>query len=61
MKKMTVVSLVTLVLCFLAGYLAYQTAVVVRNLIVGRQADCRTAGETGCTDRDSERKPFRRP
>jgi hypothetical protein len=61
MKKMTVVSLITLVLCFLAGYLAYQTAIVVKNLIVGRQAECRTADENGCQDRESVRKPFERP
>lgn len=50
MKKMTVVSVLTLILCFLIGYVAYQTAYLVKTLVVGPQTECRAETDAGCPE-----------
>ncbi len=48
MRKFSFVWLIALALCFLAGYAAYQTAVIVRDVVLGPDSDCQSQSDSGC-------------
>lgn len=51
MKKNIVISVVTLVFCFLIGYAAVQTAYLVRNWVTESLSDCKTGRSSDCIDK----------
>ena len=50
MKKNIVLSVVALLLCFLLGYAAFQTAFLLRTWIAGELNNCKSSKKTNCTE-----------
>ena len=50
MKKNTVLSVVTIFLCFLIGYAAFQTAELIRSLVTETMSDCKSNRNSGCNN-----------
>ncbi|MBK7707205.1 MAG: hypothetical protein IPJ30_15975 [Acidobacteria bacterium] len=62
MRKTTVLSAITLMLCVLVGYAAFQAANLVKNFVGDRLNACYSETERGCGQRNSlstERGPQR--
>ena len=62
MRKTTVLSAITLLLCVLVGYAAFQAANLVKNLISDRLNACHSETQRGCGQQNSlstERGPQR--
>jgi len=50
MKKNTLLSIIAIFVCFLIGYAAFQTTVIVRNLISDMVTGCEPGKDARCSD-----------
>jgi hypothetical protein len=59
MKKNTVLSLVAILLCFMVGYVAYESTLLLRTWIADKFSDCKQSRNANCSE--SAERPVPNP
>lgn len=61
MKKNAVLSVVTLLLCFMIGYVAYETSYLVKSWVAEKFSTCKDQNDPRCADSSQKTlRPFER-
>lgn len=50
MKRNTIVSIIAISLCFMVGYVAYETAFLLQTWVAEKFSDCKTRANSNCTE-----------